>query len=44
MFVSIHQRETFGLLFVDVRAMNDEAMAVAKLKLAHGMILEFRMD
>jgi hypothetical protein len=41
-FPSAHQREALDLLFVHRNTMDDEILVVAKLKLVHGTILEFR--
>jgi hypothetical protein len=43
-FDSVPQREALELLFMDRNTTNDENVIMAKLKLARGTILGFRMD
>jgi hypothetical protein len=43
-FSSVHQRETFDLVFVNKKATNDEIRVVAELKLLHGTVLGSEAD
>jgi hypothetical protein len=43
-FSSVHQKETFDLLFVNGKATNNEIRAVVELKLWHGTVLGSKAD